>query len=427
MSAATATGGPEPVGGSPDSAVRERDGADGVLAGVRVLDLSRYLAGPVAGRVLADLGAEVIKVEPLTGDPARSVLPKVEGASSYFVQHNAGKQCVSIDIRTKSGAGLLRRLVAESDVLLENFRPDVMQRLGLGAEELMATNPRLIYCSVSGYGQSGTWAGRGAFAPLVHAETGVLELAARRKSQASGNDRAVEPETHSHGDVYPAMAVALALLAALLERHQSGVGRRIDVSMAEALFYVNEWAAVEMAGGGSVRQLFGAWNSPILRLSTGVQVAFPGNPMFNFDKWAEAMGRPELLDDPRFCDPEARTAHRDEVMTVLQEFIGSFDSVSAVEAALRRVRIHVGQVRTVTEFAAGEWAADRDVVTEVQGIRVPRAPWRWDGPPVGARTGVGALGSDTEKVLGRVLGLNPQEIASLAEEGAIGLSLRPGG
>lgn len=400
----------------------EMEDGRGVLAGVRVIDLSRYLAGPIAGRVLADLGAEVIKVEPLTGDPARAVLPILEGASSYFVQHNAGKRCVSLDLRTEKGSALLRRLVGQSDVLLENFRPDVMRRLGLGSDRLMADNQRLIYCSVSGYGQEGRWAERGAFAPLVHAETGMLELAARRRSQAAGSERTVEPEVHSHGDVYPALTVALAVLTALLERQQSGIGRRIDVSMAQALFYMNEWAAVEMAGGGAVRQLFGAWNSPILRLRTGEQVAFPGNPMFNFEKWAEAMGKPWLSDEPRFRDPAARAAHRDELLAVLQGFVGTFDSVEEVEAALRQVRIPVGQVRTVTEFADGEWAAGRDLVTDIQdGIRVPRAPWKWDGPHVGVRAGVGAIGSDTEWALEHVLDLSPDEVEALVAEGVIGV------
>src|SRR5579875_1348714 len=128
------------------------------LHGIRVNDMTRYLAGPVAGRVLADLGAEVIKVEPPEGDPARQVLPKVGDVSVYFTQHNAGKRCLCLDLRLERDRDRFLRLVEKSDVVLENFRPGVMDRLGLGVEELMESNPRLVCCSVSGYGQTGEWA-----------------------------------------------------------------------------------------------------------------------------------------------------------------------------------------------------------------------------------------------------------------------------
>ena len=397
--------------------------SDGVLAGVRVLDLSRYLAGPIASRILADLGAEVIKVEPLRGEAARGVLPHIDGLSAYFAQHNAAKRCIAVDLKREEGVKLLRGLAAESDVLLENFRPGVMTAAGLGPDTLMADNPRLVYCSVSGYGQSGSWARRRAFAPLVHAETGVLELASRRRGQVAGSSVPVVPEVQSHGDVYPAMAAALAVLAALLERKDSGVGRRIDVSMAQALFYANEWAAAELAGGGSIQQLFGAWNSPVLHLATGEQVAFPGNPVFNFPSWAEAMGRSDLLDDSRFITPAARAENRPAVMSVLQEFVGQFDSLEAIEEALGPFRIPVGQVRAVCDFAAGAWAVERRIVADTsEGIGVPRALWEWDGPSVGVRGGVGHVGSDTDPVLQDTLGMSAAEIQALVEQGVVGVS-----
>lgn len=377
----------------------------GPLAGIRVVDMTRYLAGPIAGRLLADLGAEVIKVESPAGDPARDVLPKVDGMSVYFVQHNAGKRCLSLDLHDEEDREVFRRLVQKSDVLLENFRPGVMDRLDLGIEGLMRENPRLVCCSVSGYGQQGPWAKRRAFAPLVHAETGVLEMAARRRAQALGEEVEVQPEVHSHGDVYPAVMAATAILVALFDRERSGVGRRIDMSMAQALFYVNEWAAVEMAGGGEIRQLFGAWNSPILRLRTGERVAFSGNPAFTFPRWAKAMGRPELLDDPRFCDPEARQEHRGEMLAVLQAYVGGFESAAEVEQALEPYSLPVGAVSKLTDFADSGWAIEREIVVEpLPGMRLPRAPWHWDAGPVGAERGVGAIGEDNAYVLSEIIG-----------------------
>lgn len=380
------------------------------LVGIRVVDMTHYLAGPIAGRLLADLGAEVIKVESSEGDPARQVLPEVGGVSVYFTQHNAGKRCLCLDLRGEDDRQVLRGLLAKSDVLLENFRPGVMDRLGLGIEELMRQNPRLVCCSVSGYGQTGAWARRRAFAPLVHAETGILEMAARRRGQASDGEVMVRPEVHSHGDVYPALMAALSVLAALLDRERSGTGRRIDLSMAQALFYVNEWAAVEMAGGGEIRQLFGAWNSPILRLRSGDAVAFSGNPAFTFPRWADAMGRPDLLEDSRFATPSSRQEHRTELMALLQEFVGRFETVSEVEAVLEPHSLPVGRVRTVVEFADGKWAAERDLVAEpVAGVRIPRAPWQWDGAPIGLCGAVGAVGEDNEYVLKEILGLGADQ------------------
>lgn len=370
---------------------------------------------------MADFGAEVIKVEPLAGDPARDVLPKVGESSAYFVQHNAGKRCLSLDLRAPEGRHVLQRLVARSDVLLENFRPGVMDRLQLGVDQLMEHNPQLVCCSVSGYGQTGRWAERRAFAPLVHAETGLLEMGARRRAQTRDEAVPVQPEVHSHGDVYSAVMAAMAVILALFDRQSSGVGRRIDLSMAETLFYVNEWVGVELAGGGEIRQLFGAWNSPILRLRGGEEVAFSGNPVFSFPRWVKAMDRPELLEDPRFSSPTARQEHRGEVISVLQEFVERFETAAEVEAALESQLLPVGQVRTVAECADSEWAQSRDLMAEpLPGIRVPRAPWRWDGGPVGVKRAVGAIGEDNDYVLRDIIGLGDAEVEALVARNITG-------
>jgi crotonobetainyl-CoA:carnitine CoA-transferase CaiB-like acyl-CoA transferase len=166
------------------------------LAGVRVLDLSQVISGPICGRVLADLGADVVKVESPAGDISRRVPPHVAPDTGlYFSQANAGKRAVCIDLRADAGADLVRRLVACCDVLIENFRPGVLARRGLGADELLAAHPRLVYCSISGWGQDGPWAQRRAYAPLVHAEAGRIELAARLRGTPP------QQEVHVHGDI----------------------------------------------------------------------------------------------------------------------------------------------------------------------------------------------------------------------------------
>ena len=194
------------------------------LEGVRVLDFTRVLAGPHAGRMLLDLGAEVIKVEPPEGDITRTTYPRINSVSTYFAQQNAGKRCISVDLDHHEGRELVLRLVDQVDVVLENFRPGVMQRLGLGIDVLHARNPRLVVASVSGYGQTGPWVHRRAYAPVVGAESGFTKAQGDARGGVYAND------AHSHADVYTALECGAAVLAALFQRERTGRGEHIDIS-----------------------------------------------------------------------------------------------------------------------------------------------------------------------------------------------------
>ncbi|MHB1446995.1 MAG: CaiB/BaiF CoA transferase family protein [Acidimicrobiales bacterium] len=405
--ATTGPEGPDPARGSGSSPAAP-------LAGLRVLDMSRVVAGPMCGRLLADLGAEVVKLEPPRGDSSRTVLPVVGDVGAYFSQLNAGKRNISVDLAHPEGAELVGRLAGKADVLLENFRPGVLARYGLGPGPLLERHPRLIYCSISGYGQDGPWASRGAYAPLVHAEAGTLEMAARRRRSA------IAPEVQSHGDAYPALMATNAILAALIQRSATGRGQHLDVAMAEVLLYTNEWTAVELAGGGSIEQLFGAWNSPLLSLRSGRTVAFAGNPVFSFPSWARGMGRPELLEDARFATTEARQEHRDAVIEVLADFVGRFDTVEELEKALGPHRLPAGTVRSVNEVVDTEWSRARGVVAEVSpGVRIPAAPFRATGFRVGAGAPAASRGQHNREVLNDWIGLSATEVATLQEEGVL--------
>ena len=199
------------------------------LHGIRVLDFTRVLSGPHCTRMLHDMGADVIKIEPPAGDLTRFSSPRRNGLSTYFVQQNAGKRNVSIDLATPEGVAIVLELVDHADVLVENYRPGVMKRLGLSAEVVRARNPKLIYASLSGYGQTGPWVDRRAFAPVVEAEAGIVAS----QGNARGGDYAKDP--HSHADVYTGMETAAAILAALYQREHTGVGQLLDVSMAETM------------------------------------------------------------------------------------------------------------------------------------------------------------------------------------------------
>src|SRR4051794_25344514 len=168
------------------------------LSGIRVLDFTRVLSGPHCGRMLTDLGADVIKIEPPAGDLTRFATPRRNGLSSYFVQQNVGKRNISIDLGSEQGVQVVAELVPHVDVVLENYRPGVMDRLGLGPDQLCSHNQRLIYASISGYGQTGPWVRRRAYAPVVEAETGIIA------SQGNARGGALAKDPHSHADVYTA-------------------------------------------------------------------------------------------------------------------------------------------------------------------------------------------------------------------------------
>src|SRR4051812_38136365 len=269
------------------------------LEGIRVLDLSRVVSGPLCGRMLADLGADVIKIEPPDGDATRRVPPFIDGVSAYYAQLNAGKRNVSVDLKAPGGADLIARLAATVDVFVENFRPGVLARFGLDAETLLGMHPALVYCSITGWGQDGPWVDRRAYAPLVHAEVGTLELTARHRR------RRPEQEVNQHGDVYTATLATSAVLAALLQRVNTGHGQHVDVSMGQAAIYVNEWAATNLHGPVDGFGGFDTWNHFTYRLGDGSYVALVGNPVNQFPKWAAAFDAPdEVRDDPRFSTPE---------------------------------------------------------------------------------------------------------------------------
>jgi crotonobetainyl-CoA:carnitine CoA-transferase CaiB-like acyl-CoA transferase len=394
-------------------AATQVDEHSGPLVGTRVLDLSRMISGPLCGRMLADLGADVVKIEPPGGDPTRRVPPLVDGVSPYYAQANAGKRNVGIDLKAPDGAAVLARLAAGADVLIENFRPGVLARFGLDADALARANPRLVYCSVTGWGQEGPWAHRRAYAPMVHSEAGTLELAARHRR------RRPEHDVNQHADVYAAIMATNSVMAALLERVRTGRGQHIDLAMAQVTTYVNEWAAVNLQP--PVDDFFGfdSWNHFTYRLGDGSYVALLGDPIQLFPVWAQQLGASdEVLHDPRFATPEARAEHRDVLVAALDELTSAFPDFAAVEAALD-TRMLAAQVRSVADLADTDWASQRDLVTEVAtGVPVPTAPWMTNGGRVGVRPVVAHQGADNVAVL-EAAGYSKDEIAALLSTGAV--------
>ena len=395
------------------------------LSDVTVLDLTRALAGPICGRLLSDLGARVIKVEPPDGDLTRLLIPRVDGQSAYYVQYNAGKECVSIDLDGSAGRELFLQLVPHADIVLENYRPGVMDRLGIGYDRLTEVNPGVILASVSGWGHNNARSDQGAFASAIHAEAGVTEMVARRRGEEPRND------PMSHADTYTGLHALGAVLAALHLRNRTGQGQKVEVSMAESTLMVNDLAAIEMTGQDPSAGFKGGQNwSPVLRMANGRYVSITIDITTNdgFRYIVEAMERPDLAEDPRFAIIEDRVANRDALTEILAEFIATFDDAAAVEAAIGPRGVLAAEMRTVPELAATDWAVERGAFVEIdtgrgEMVTIPQSPWRFQNVDAGVAAFVGYRGQHNREVLTDLLGLSASELDVLENESVI--SSRP--
>jgi crotonobetainyl-CoA:carnitine CoA-transferase CaiB-like acyl-CoA transferase len=383
------------------------------------LDLSRVLSGPSCGKALADLGARVIKVEPPEGDLTRTAQPRVGGLPVYFAQQNCGKECISIDLGSEAGRELVRNLAAAVDVVLENFRPGVLDRFDLGYEAVKARNPRVVYCSITGYGQDGVMAARRAYAPVMHAELGLMEFTARKLGVAP------RAEAVSHADLYAGLQATVAILAALRYRDHAGVGQHIDVSMAEVMLQSTEWTAVELAGSSTeLLHIFGSFNAPVLQLADGTVVHVPGDPVSSFPAWCEAMQRLELITDDRFRTRATRSEHRDAMLAILQEFAGTFQRFDDFEAALSKARLAVGVMHPLAQAADDEWARERNALVDVGDatvgpLRLPRSPFRFSEVDAGTSGRPAWQGQHNRTVLHELLGLSDREIDQFTNDGVL--------
>jgi CoA:oxalate CoA-transferase len=384
---------------------------DRPLEGVRVLDLTRIVSGPLCTRILADLGADVIKVEDPRGDPARFVGPNVDGTGVYYAQMNAGKRNVSIDLKVSGARELVGELVSRCDVLVENYRPGVLDRLVDSPEELRAQFPELIICSISGWGQQGPWRTRPAFAPYVHAEVGLIEMTSRLRGTAP------EAEVHQHADVYAGVMASNAITTALFRRARTGEGTHLDINMAQVAAYTDEWAAVELLRYEGTRRPFDSWTFPVMELGDGTPLSLMGDPVDALPYWVQVLGGPDdaaLLSDPRFATREARAEHRDEVVKEVSSLVGRVADESALNVCIADHPLLGTRVQSLADLADSPWARAIGLVAEVRpGLPVPDAPWSADTSTIGARPIAASRGAHNAEVLAEVVGLDEDAIASL--------------
>jgi crotonobetainyl-CoA:carnitine CoA-transferase CaiB-like acyl-CoA transferase len=396
----------------------------GPLDGFRVIDFSRVLAGPLCARTLQDLGAEVIKIEPPNPDVSRFAFPSTDGMSGYYAQQNAGKRNVSINLNLPGAYELALKLCDTADVVVENFRAGTLGFFGLDYETLSKRNPRLIYASITGYGQGGPWRSRMAYAPTVQAEAGLTENSIRHYGSALSEPRT---DSLSHADVYTGLQAVIAILSALNSRQRTGRGQYIDVAMAATLLAVNERAHVDLSDEdiGAEPAILGATDCSFFTGPQGefftVATSIVGSR--TFPSWLRAMRRADLLDDPRFCSAAARRLNFGALHQIIQSWILSFPDMATLDAQFDEAKIAMGEIRPLRELAASEWSDYWGAVQYVPDrnggeYRLPGRPWRFSADqltPIGTPA---FQGEHNFEVFGE-LGIVEAELKRLSDAGVL--------
>jgi crotonobetainyl-CoA:carnitine CoA-transferase CaiB-like acyl-CoA transferase len=392
----------------------------GPLAGVRVLDFTRVLAGPAASLALADLGAEVIKIEPPgTGDETRTFPPLREGESHYFLSVNRGKKSIVIDLKSETGVALARDLVARCDIVLENYRPGVMDRLGLGYAALSAVNPSLIYCAISGFGQTGPLKDNPSFDIVLQAMSGAMAM----NGEPGGLPTKLGIPL---GDLVGGINGPIGVLAALYEREKTGRGRYIDVSLMDGMLgllgYIAQLAF--FTGEDPARQ--GSQHPNLVPYGTfpaaggGSIVVACLTPGF-WGRICKSIGREELTLDPRYDTLEKRRDARAEVNAIVAEFTQGH-TIDQLVAIFTAFEVPHAPILGVTEALRQPQAVDRNMVVDVEHaalgtIPIVNRPVTFAGQPAPEAPPV--LGQHTDAILAEVLGLSDSQIAELRASGAV--------
>jgi crotonobetainyl-CoA:carnitine CoA-transferase CaiB-like acyl-CoA transferase len=372
------------------------------------------LAGPYCARLLADVGANVIKIEPPEGDDMRLRTPLRDGNSAYFGQLNAGKRSLALDLKSAEAIKLVHRLIAETDILVENFRPGVMDRLGLGYEALRAINPQLIYCSISGYGQTGPAAERAAYAMIVHAESGFDRSLMR---YAGDKDRPAAGAVFV-ADILGGIFGFSAIQTALVQRGRTGRGQRIDVALMDCMLnlLVYELQEAQFPVHAS-RPTYG----PVRTLDGDILIA-PVTAR-NFAALCELTGQAELVDDARFNTVPARGANWTAMMQVIEQWTQRHtarECIAALDKAGVPSAVYRDPGAALTDphlLQRGAFATIADGAGEFVGVN---APWKMSGADTAMKREIPGVGAHRDEVLLRDLGLSAEAIAGLAESGAFG-------
>jgi len=407
----------------------EHEHRDGPLAGVRVLELGNFVAAPMAARILADFGADVIKVEPPgRGDELRTWgthVPTNSGdtISAWWLSMARNKRLVTLDLHQPAGRALALRLVGRSDIVIENFRPGRLEAWGLGWEQLRAANPRLVLVRISGFGQSGPYRERAGYGNVGEAMGGLRYV-------TGYPDQPPVRLQISLGDALAAHQAVMAGLMALRHAERTGEGQVVDVAIAEAAFAMTEAMVTEYLHAGVVRERGGnvierAAPSNLYRTSDDHWLAISANGDNVFPRLATALGQPELAADPRFRDNAARVVHVAELDALIGTWVAS-RTRKVVQRALDAAAVPAGSVYSIADIAADPQFQARGMIASVADARMPDGAVAMAGivPKLSATPGLilhagGEPGADNAAVYAELLGLSAEELDRLHAEGVI--------
>lgn len=393
------------------------------LAGITVLDVSNILSGPYCTMLLADLGANVIKVErPKVGDQSRRLGPQVEGDSAYFMSVNRGKKSITVDLSVETGQNLIRTLYKQVDVFVENFTPGTMKRFGLDYSALNAVNPRVIYASISGFGQEGPYALKPAFDIIVQAMGGLMSVTGQPGA------RPIRPGV-SLGDSVAGIFAALAIVVALWERERLGHGRYLDISMLDCQVTLMENAFSRFFATGKVPSALGSRHPAAVpfqafpTLDGYIVVAIISDDRNVWRRFCEAIDHPELAHDPRFSEPKARVENYEALVGIVESVLRREPSQEWLNR-LSSQEIPCGPVNRIDAVARDPQVLQRHMIAEIPHKRlgkwpVANTPFRFDNAPSMPQGASPELGEHTDETLRELLELSSAEIAKLRSQGVI--------
>ncbi|HHW18050.1 MAG TPA: CoA transferase [Firmicutes bacterium] len=398
------------------------------LEGIRVADLTHVLAGPFCTMILADLGAEVIKVEPPEGDDSRQFGPfatEVGGSgvqSGYFISINRNKKSICIDLKKPEGKQILKKLLSVSDVVVENFRPGTMAKLGFSYEELKKIKPDIIYCSICGFGHDALegYQSKPAYDLTAQAYSGLMSVTGPEGGPPCRVGTSV-------GDIVAGHEAAIGILAALWYREKTGKGQHVDVAMVDSLVYILENAIVRYTIFGEIPKPLGTAHPTITPFEAfETSDGWLAIPIGNDNLWAEfcrAIDRPELIEDPRFKTNPARCENRHELIPLVSEVIKRKTSQEWFDI-FERHRLPYSPINTIDKVVADPNINYRGMIAEICQPRVGKmkivgTPFRLSETPGEVRSHGPLLGEHTDEVLGSLLGYSAEKIAVLREQGII--------
>ncbi len=393
------------------------------LDGVRIVDLSRIVAGPLATQIFGDYGAEVIKIEqPRIGDDSRGwVPPKApDGSAAYFFSINRNKRSVTLNLKHPHGTGILKDLVARADVVIENFKPGTMEDLGIGYDVLRAVNPRIIYCQISGFGNSGPDRERAGYDTILQGVSGLMSITGERDGPPVKAGVALVDEItalYAHG----------AILAALLHRERTGQGQKVECSLLESGVAAMMNAATAYLLAGVVQGRWGSAHESLVpyqafRARDGYLIVGAGNDRL-WKALCEVLGAPEWADDPRFDTNLKRVERREELVGLIEARLRGRSRDEWI-AGFAAAGLPTGPINTVDQVFSDPQVLHRGMVQEIEHptagtVRLLGIPVKFSETPGEIRLAPPLLGQHTDEVLGGLLGLTTEEIEALRAEGAI--------